>query len=424
MIDFIRCSVKGKGLGIIMALLGMICNASAQSDNWAVIGTMPTPRAAFSANEINGLIYIVSGDSGGLGGIASVESYDPVSGVWTSLSPIPTARVVFASAVANGKIYIIGGQADIFSTDLSVVEAYDPGTDSWTTAAPMPTARRVFSASTLNGKIYAIGGLSDAEGILDIVEVYDPSTDSWDTTATNMPTARWGLSTVTANGKIYAIGGVPDSLATGVVEAYDPVTNSWTTVGSVSSGKVAFSATELNGKIYAIGGSFDSFPYTMVAATVEEYDPITNVWTPRSSLNVGRYFLSTSAANGKIYAFGGHTADIFSNILAPEVEEYTPPITSIDPHDASDLTTFRLHQNYPNPFNPTTTISYSIPKSGYVKLKIYDMLGKEVKTLVNQFQSMGSYSFSFDAGNLSSGIYIYKLKADDYMATKKMILLR
>ena len=89
---------------------------------------------------------------------------------------------------------------------------------------------------------------------------------------------------------------------------------------------------------------------------------------------------------------------------------------------------FILNQNYPNPFNPTTTISYSLPQSGFVQLKVYDMLGCEVATLVNEEQSQGNYSVEFDASSVNrrvtSGIYFYKIQVRDFTQTKKLILLR
>ncbi len=93
----------------------------------------------------------------------------------------------------------------------------------------------------------------------------------------------------------------------------------------------------------------------------------------------------------------------------------------------ADLTSpvaFELMQNYPNPFNPSTTISYNIPNSAFVILKIYDVLGNEITTLVNQHQSAGKYNVSFDAGNLSNGVYIYSLQANDFSDVKKMIYMK
>ena len=85
---------------------------------------------------------------------------------------------------------------------------------------------------------------------------------------------------------------------------------------------------------------------------------------------------------------------------------------------------FKLFQNYPNPFNPTTKINYQVPQTAFVTLKVYDLLGREVATLVNEEKSAGSYEVEFDGSNLSSGIYFYKLQTENYSSVKKMILLK
>ncbi|MCW8849113.1 MAG: lamin tail domain-containing protein, partial [Melioribacteraceae bacterium] len=85
---------------------------------------------------------------------------------------------------------------------------------------------------------------------------------------------------------------------------------------------------------------------------------------------------------------------------------------------------YMLYQNYPNPFNPTTTISYYLPKRTRVLLTLYDILGRKVKTIVDEFQNDGFYSYDFDASQFTSGIYFYKIKGNDFHQTKKMLLLK
>jgi hypothetical protein len=85
---------------------------------------------------------------------------------------------------------------------------------------------------------------------------------------------------------------------------------------------------------------------------------------------------------------------------------------------------FKLSQNYPNPFNPATIISYSIPKDEFVELKVYDILGKEVTKLVNEYQISGTHTVSFDASSLPSGTYVYTIKAGNYTESKKMVLMK
>ena len=88
------------------------------------------------------------------------------------------------------------------------------------------------------------------------------------------------------------------------------------------------------------------------------------------------------------------------------------------------IRTYELFSNYPNPFNPTTQISYQIPNDGFVNLTVYNSLGQEVAKLVNQHQSIGKYTVQFNASNLSSGIYIYKLQAGEFGSVRKMILAK
>jgi len=85
---------------------------------------------------------------------------------------------------------------------------------------------------------------------------------------------------------------------------------------------------------------------------------------------------------------------------------------------------YSLSQNYPNPFNPTTNIEYSIPEASFVELKVYDVLGNEVATLVNQEQSAGVYRADFSGDGLASGLYIARIKAGNFTSTIKMTLLK
>jgi hypothetical protein len=85
---------------------------------------------------------------------------------------------------------------------------------------------------------------------------------------------------------------------------------------------------------------------------------------------------------------------------------------------------FKLEQNFPNPFNPTTKIEYSLPKQSIVSIKIYNMLGQEVRTLMNTEKTAGYYEIEFNAAYLPSGVYFYRLKAGNFIETKQMLLLK
>ncbi|MFA5831878.1 MAG: T9SS type A sorting domain-containing protein [Bacteroidota bacterium] len=99
-------------------------------------------------------------------------------------------------------------------------------------------------------------------------------------------------------------------------------------------------------------------------------------------------------------------------------------VTDVCKNDGMIATVYSLSQNYPNPFNPTTTIRYSLPSSANVKLSVYDLLGREIATLVNEEQSAGWKEVQWNAKNVSSGIYFYKLQAGSFVETRKMLLVR
>jgi ligand-binding sensor domain-containing protein len=131
----------------------------------------------------------------------------------------------------------------------------------------------------------------------------------------------------------------------------------------------------------------------------------------------------------------GDSTELFMSCFDNTEHNYTgltlmrvEKITGVETSNKKLNYSFRLSQNYPNPFNPSTTINYSVPatKKGAVnvKLVVYDVLGKEVATLVNETQTQGNYSVKFNAQNLSSGLYFYKLQAGNFVATKKMMLLK
>jgi len=116
------------------------------------------------------------------------------------------------------------------------------------------------------------------------------------------------------------------------------------------------------------------------------------------------------------------TSDVYSSLVnANGILGGDPVYVSIDYQLPS---TFEVFQNYPNPFNPSTRIKYQVSSNSQVSLKVYDVLGNEVATLINEFKPVGRYEFEFNASQLSSGIYFYKLQAGSFIQTRKMVLVK
>ncbi len=139
--------------------------------------------------------------------------------------------------------------------------------------------------------------------------------------------------------------------------------------------------------------------------------------------NNGTHYLTSviPLQNGDILAAG---YDFASNSGDFMVVRFTQGTTGIDESSSIQPDDFALWQNYPNPFNPTTKISWQSPVSSWQTLKVYDVLGNEVATLVDEYRPAGRYEVEFNARKLSSGVYFYRLQAGSFVETKKMVLLR
>jgi hypothetical protein len=111
------------------------------------------------------------------------------------------------------------------------------------------------------------------------------------------------------------------------------------------------------------------------------------------------------------------------NLTVPDIgaDEFT--IVGVEEEETLP-TEYALEQNYPNPFNPTTTFRYSIPTQSKVVIKVYDILGNEIATLIDDEKSVGTYDLTWNAASMPSGVYFYQLKAGDFIQTRKMILLK
>jgi hypothetical protein len=156
-------------------------------------------------------------------------------------------------------------------------------------------------------------------------------------------------------------------------------------------------------------------------AYIRKFDSLGNpVWVVKGYTREYMYdFLIDDALN--IYTVGRSTLSSLAEYLLT-VRKYGQNQVGIINNTIP--TKYSLSQNYPNPFNPSTNIQFDIKRQGLVSLKVYDFLGREIKTLVSESLQAGSYESTFDASGLGSGVYFYKLEADGFSETKKMILLK
>jgi len=174
-------------------------------------------------------------------------------------------------------------------------------------------------------------------------------------------------------------------------------------------------------------GKWKMYPilFMILLVTVSAYPQ--NIKVSWSVFNSGFNF-SKNANVGIMSEAGQNFTGISKNsnikVTSGFFANYSSIITGVNDNKEAIPKKFELSQNYPNPFNPTTRIEYSISSKQFVTLKVYDILGREVTTLVNEEKSAGSYEVTFNAGNLASGVYIYTIKAGAFYQTKKLILLK
>lgn len=147
-------------------------------------------------------------------------------------------------------------------------------------------------------------------------------------------------------------------------------------------------------------------------------------WKVKGEAGLGNYmgdYIGITSGNNKVWPF-------WFDDKTGSMQAWTCQVT-LDPvgitHNNNEIPKqYSLEQNFPNPFNPSTSISFSLPKAGVVTLEVYDASGRKVSTLVNEEMEAGNFKYEYNAGNLSSGVYFYKLSSNDFTETKKMILVK
>ena len=408
-------------------LLLLVMQISFAQGSWIQIGDMPENRYAHTVDEINGKIYVAGGGEheGGLFP-ATALVYDTSTGIWDTIPLYNNIlRNCHNSCVVNGKLYVVGGNNGIKT--VSTMEILDPITNQWTSLDSMPTDRGLAACAVVNDTIYVIGGIRGYLNALDYtglktVESYDITTGQWNSKA-EMPTKRWGHSAVAYNGKIYVFGGRSTGVPYSSIEVYDPQFNTWETISdsTIPTPRYCLTTCVLDSNIYAIGGWYHSGGGP-IYDKVEVYNPDSNTWYTETPMPVALALLASIVLDGKIQVFGG-SITTHPCIGSSEIYEFTPLIVPVEVEVSAPLE-FLLQQNFPNPFNPSTTIGFGLQNKSAVKIIVLNSIGEEVAVVLNEERDSGCHTVEFNAANLPSGVYFYRLQAGSFVETKKMILLK
>ena len=163
--------------------------------------------------------------------------------------------------------------------------------------------------------------------------------------------------------------------------------------------------------------------YWIDVSTLQDFSTFVGSYSNKSAGSATSIVVSSLTANTKYYyrvsASNSNGTSAYSNVIT-----LTTAVTGIENNFSGLPNNFKLLPNYPNPFNPATSIRYEVSKDAFVTIKVFDVIGNEVRVLVNDERSPGRYEIKFSADALPSGIYICKMQAGDFLQTQKMILLK
>ncbi|NEU06755.1 hypothetical protein GZH53_00385, partial [Flavihumibacter sp. R14] len=274
-------------------------------------GITPPARHENGFVEVNGKFYLIGGRTE-----RNVNIFDPVTQTWSLGAASPIELNHFQAVVYNEEIYAICAMQGIYPNEVPVtnIYKYNTRTNTWGMGAAIPVNRRRGSSGVVvyNNKFYIVAGIQNGhiDGWVPWVDEYDPATGIW-TILPDAPVARDHFMATLINGKIYAAGGrqthYPDFAANtiGNVDVYDIAAKTWSSPTQIPTQRGAPGVAYINGELVIAGGEILSSGSALTV--VESYNPITNVWQTKPSLNVGRHATQMISYQGKLYLAAGST---------------------------------------------------------------------------------------------------------------------
>jgi hypothetical protein len=384
------------------------------------------------------LIYQFGGGSSAQ--LTNVARYNSITNTWTnnvSVLPSPISAGWAVALPGDSIIYVIGG--DNTSSAYGRCLKYNIITNTWTTMATMTTNPCTDQLTVVyrDSLIYCVGGGDGLFGSTTVqynaVRIFNTKTNTW-TTATSLPIPLSMSGGGIYGDTIYIFCGATTG-GTYVANCYKGVINSanitqitWTALPNYPTGSMTRMASTFVkvGNSAGIACAFGAISGAALSSAANLWNICTQSWQTLTAGSLARSNLrGAGLRDSSLYCVAGYTTTGVGNVskLTFSTIDGNCLITSIN-NQSTIPVEFSLSQNYPNPFNPVTKIEYSLPKVGFVKLTVYDILGKEINVLVNENKLPGNYIIDFDASNLSSGVYFYKITSGNFSDMKKMFLIK
>lgn len=389
-----------------------------------------------------GYIFVIGGRNSKANAVNTIMKYNIVSKIWSySDTTLPLSLSEIQVVQIGGKIYIPGGRLNsgIASGGLYI---YDIDADTLGKGADMPHKSRGYAIGSYNDSLIYVIGCKEQD-YLNLVQIYNINRNSWNYGTPFPGEGRELLSGSICGNKIILAGGwdglnISSKVNIGLIDPDDPFSITWRDGGEYPSGKWVFISaspwSDKNGKYIFFLGGFIETDNTYTTRDTWAYDVENEIWLscPEIIPASGCMGVTTVLKNDSVFiaALGGWSMETSLGTLALNewlyVGKAAPDSIVAISEEPNAPAVYSLAQNYPNPFNPTTIIKYSIAEAGQVELKIYNMLGQEIKTLVNEMKNAGNHEVKFNAAgmNLSSGVYIYRIKTGSFVQSKKLMLIK
>ncbi len=383
--------------------------------NWEVVGEMPEPVYGGEAVAGDSVIYILGGFSEtNNSGVDLIQEYNPQTKSWRTISNLKSPRFGFFAGLYNNKIIVVGGQNNnsIEFWDLNSKESISFDDDAFQRSNP--------AGAIVENNLYLFGG-GISSSTIEFMVKFDLLNDSISETNNFYFPGVFPDNQIAAaiGSDIYLFGGVFIGVDR-LIYKYNVNSKMFIPLSmQLNAPRAGAEAVEFDNKIYIIGGFNET---NSALSTVEIFNPMSAL-SNGPLLNIGRSEPLAVSYKGSIYVFGGKG----SNGHAVTQIEKLQLVTDVNDKKIAPQS-FSLENNFPNPFNPSTRINFSLNKRSFVSLKIYDVLGNEVCNLLEGKRNSGNYKIDFNPAeqnlNLSSGVYIYRLKTGSQTLSKKMIYLK
>jgi hypothetical protein len=409
--------------------------------NWSRISALPQKLygvVSYYWSDSNKVFICGGADSMG---ITQKNSYfyDPVTGVYERKADLPLGRAFGKLVRVRDSLYLVGSIGPDFHQPDGAVYKYAPNSDTgWVikSSSPAPALQEMAVCVYHDTAIYTIGGSVDGfSGVTNIVRTYYPDIDTWVENPLSFPQS---LTTADAE----CIG---DDFV--VMGGFDGTVLNTVYLGHITPGDSLLWAPLLNDSvapfregIFRVGGGVIN-NLMLFGPGLRDTASYGQIWGFNINDSTWVQFLPntidtagdrpTIAVKGGadslyFYLFGGILPGITRLRVTGNSERYviTNPFIGIHGLANQVPSGFKLHQNYPNPFNPLTTIKYEVPELSQVRISVFDILGREMKVLVNDLKRAGKYEVIFNGTNYASGIYFLRMSTAAFADTKKMILLK